>query len=204
MTIFGLLSTLVSLAALFGLVSYRVLRLPTSIGTTILALCAAGAILAGGYAAPGLYGWAARTVGEIDFNLVVLHGMLAFLLFAGALQLNLEELSREKLAVFSLSIVATVFSTVLVAALFEFGLVAAGVPLSTMGALLFGALISPTVRSQCSRCFVAWEHRRPLKPSLLANRCSMMGSVRSSFSRCLRRQPTVGCRPRLGLACCCC
>lgn len=144
MTTFALLSTIVTLAAVFGLVSYRVLRLPTTIGTTILALCSAGAILAGGHAAPGLHAWAERMVGGIDFNAVVLHGMLAFLLFAGALQLDIEELSREKLAVFSLSIFATAISTVLVAAMFKLALMAVGIPLSVMGALLFGALISPT------------------------------------------------------------
>lgn len=144
MTTFALLSTLVTLAALFGVVSYRVLRLPTSIGTTVLSLCAAGAILAGGHAAPGLRASAEHIVGGIDFNQVVLHGMLAFLLFAGALQLNLQELSKEKLAVFSLSVFATGLSTVIVAALFKLGLTALGIPISAMGALLFGALISPT------------------------------------------------------------
>jgi CPA1 family monovalent cation:H+ antiporter len=144
MTTFALLSTLVTLAALFGLVSNRVLRLPTSIGTTLLSLGAAGAILAGGHAAPGLRATAGQIVGGIDFNQVVLHGMLAFLLFAGALQLNLEELSREKLPVLALSVVATGLSTVFVAGLFKLGAMAVGIPVSVMGALLFGALISPT------------------------------------------------------------
>lgn len=144
MTTFALLSTLVTLAALFGVVSYRVLRLPTSIGTTVLSLCAAAAILAGGHAAPGLRASAGQIVGGIDFNAVVLHGMLAFLLFAGALQLNLQELSKEKLAVFSLSVFATGLSTVIVAVLFKLGLTALGIPISVMAALLFGALISPT------------------------------------------------------------
>ena len=144
MTTFALLSTLVTLAALFGLVSLRVLRLPTSIGTTVLSLCAAGAILLGGHAAPGLRAGAEHIVAGIDFNQVVLHGMLAFLLFAGALQLNLEELLREKVPVFALSIFATALSTVFVAGLFKLGLMAFGIPMTVMGALLFGALISPT------------------------------------------------------------
>ncbi|MHB1699190.1 MAG: cation:proton antiporter [Acidobacteriaceae bacterium] len=144
MTIFALLSSLVSLAALFALISHRVLRLPTSIGTTILSLCAAGALIAAGDVAPGLRAAAAHVVGGIDFNQVVLHGMLAFLLFAGALQLDLAELSRQKLPVVSLSLLATALSTVLVAGLFKLSMMALGVPLSAMAALLFGALISPT------------------------------------------------------------
>ncbi len=144
MTTFALLSTLVSLAALFGLVSHRLLRLPTSIGTAILSLCGAAAIIAGGHAAPGLHAAAAHLIAGIDFNRVVLHGMLAFLLFAGALQLDLHELMQQKLAVLSLSIAATALSTIFVAALFKGSLLAVGVHLSTISALLFGALISPT------------------------------------------------------------
>lgn len=144
MTTFALLSTIVTLAALFGLVSHRVLRLPTSIGTTILSLCAAAALIGAGHSAPRLHAAAANLVSSIDFNQVVLHGLLAFLLFAGSLQLNLTELSRQKLVVLSLSIAATALSTIFVAGLFKGALSAAGIALSTMGALLFGALISPT------------------------------------------------------------
>ena len=144
MSTFALLSLLITIGALFGLFSYRVLRLPTSIGTMVLALCAAAALLACGRFAPGLHARATTLVGGIDFNAVVLHGMLSVLLFAGALQLDLPELGREKLSVATLSIGATALSTVLVAVLFKLALQAIGVPMSTMGALLFGALISPT------------------------------------------------------------
>ncbi len=144
MSTFALLSTLISLAALFGLISHRVLRLPTSIGTTILSLAAGTALIAGGRFAPGLHLTAAHVVGSINFNAVVLHGMLAFLLFAGALQLNLQELSRQKLTVLSLAVFATALSTVLVAALFKFALTVIGIHIAILPALLFGALISPT------------------------------------------------------------
>ena len=144
MTPFALLSTIVTLAALFGLISHRVLRLPTSIGTTILSLCGAAALMLAGHAAPGLSAAARHLVGSIDFNQVVLHGLLAFLLFAGALQLDLAELARQKLSVVSLSIFATALSTVFIAGVFKGALMLVGIPLSTMGALLFGALISPT------------------------------------------------------------
>ncbi len=144
MTTFALLSTLVTLAAVFSLLSHRVLRLPVSIGTTILSLCGASAFLALGHLAPGLRVGASHIVAGIDFNAVVLHGMLAFLLFAGALQLDLKHLSLQRLPVFSLAIVATALSTVFVAALFKLGLTALAIPMSWIGALLFGALISPT------------------------------------------------------------
>ena len=144
MSMFALLSLLVTLGALFSFLSYRVLRLPTSIGTMILSLGAAAVLLLVGGVAPGLHAVAQRIVGGIDFNAVVLHGMLSLLLFAGALELDLPELGREKLPVTVLSIGATAISTLAVAVLFKLAMGWLGLTLSVMAALLFGALISPT------------------------------------------------------------
>ena len=144
MSIFALLSLLVTIGALFSFLSFRALRLPTSIGTMILSLFAAAFLLMAGHFAPGLHLAAQGIVGGIDFNAVVLHGMLSLLLFAGSLQLDLPQLSREKLPVTVLSIGSTAVSTVVVAVLFKYALLMFGVHLSTMAALLFGALISPT------------------------------------------------------------
>ena len=141
---FALLSMLVTIGALFSLLSVRVLRLPTTIGTMILSLLTAAVLSAAGHQAPALHLWAERLVAEIDFNKVVLHGMLAFLLFAGALQLDLKQLSRERLPVLVLSIVATALSTIFLAWMFYAALKLVHVPMSVSGALLFGALISPT------------------------------------------------------------
>ena len=144
MSTFALISVLVTLGALFSFLSFRVLRLPTSIGTMILTLGTSVVLVLLGGSVPAVQGTAQRVVSGIDFNAVVLHGMLSLLLFAGALQLDLQQLAREKLSVTVLSIGSTALSTVLVAVLFDYGLKAIGIPISVMGALLFGALISPT------------------------------------------------------------
>ena len=141
---FALLSILVTIGALFSLVSIRVLRLPTTIGTMVLSLTTAALLIAAGHLAPSLHLLAERLVAEIDFNKVVLHGMLAFLLFAGALQLDLKQLSTERVPVIVLSIVTTALSTLFVAWMFHAALNLVHVPMSVSGALLFGALISPT------------------------------------------------------------
>lgn len=144
MTNFALLSTLFSLAALFGLISYRVLRLPTSTGTAILSLATATGLIALGPLFPGLRAYSVHAIGGIDFNHIVLHGMLAFLLFAGALHLDLQQLARQKLIVTSLSLLATGLSAVFVALLVRLAFAAVGIHIDTLDALLFGALISPT------------------------------------------------------------
>jgi CPA1 family monovalent cation:H+ antiporter len=141
---FALSSVLVALGALFSFLSYRVLRLPTAIGTMLLSLAAASALILGGHTVPAFRTHADLLVAGIDFNQLVLHGMLAFLLFAGALQLDLTQLWRERISVLSLSIVATALSTVIVGFLFKWALYLAGIPIDSTDALLFGALISPT------------------------------------------------------------
>ncbi|MGF7180456.1 NhaP-type Na+/H+ or K+/H+ antiporter [Tunturiibacter psychrotolerans] len=110
----------------------------------ILSLVAACVLILGSHTVPALQASAHLLVGGIDFNQVVLHGMLAFLLFAGALQLDLKQLGRERVSVLSLSIFATALSTVIVEFLFKTVLHLVGIPISWTEALLFGALISPT------------------------------------------------------------
>ncbi len=145
---FALLSSVLTLAGLFGFVSYRVLRLPPTVGTMVLALLLSGVLLMASAASSG----AARTlsqaaeaaIGQLDFSTLVLHGMLAFLLFAAALSLDVEQLAREKVAVAALSIVGTLLSTVLVAGLLYFALPLLGFRVDGLFCLLFGALIAPT------------------------------------------------------------
>ncbi len=144
MTLFILLSVLVSLAAIFSFISCRVLRLPTTVGVMLLSLCSSIVLIVVGQNVPGLHATVATAMGRIDFTQVVLHGMLAFLLFAGALSLDVDQLSLEKLPVFVLSVLGTLLSTGIVAALLKLILYAVGLSAPTIACLLFGALISPT------------------------------------------------------------
>jgi NhaP-type Na+/H+ or K+/H+ antiporter len=77
------------------------------------------------------------------FDQAVLHGMLAFLLFAGALQLDLTQLGRERVSVLSLSVFATVLSTVIVGVLFKVVLHVVGISIGhNAGAALWCADLS--------------------------------------------------------------
>ena len=93
---------------------------------------------------PALQHWAALLVQRIDFEGLILHGMLPLLLFAGAFLLDIEELWKQKLAVTVLALPGTILSAVGVAALLHVCVRLAGVPLPWFPCLFFGALISPT------------------------------------------------------------
>ena len=144
MPVFALVSTLVCLAAAFSLISRRVLRLPITVGVMLQSLGMSLVFIFAGRAVPGLHARVAAEVGRIDFSAVVLHGMLAFLLFAGALKLDLKELGKQKAAVTALSVFGTLLSTAIVAGLLKLILTATGFHATWIACLLFGALISPT------------------------------------------------------------
>ena len=139
-----LISVLVGIAALFGWTSARVLKLPNTIGTMFLTAVTSIAlsVLAPLWPAPD--DWAVHLIREIDFQRLILHGMLALLLFAGAFLLDLDALRRQKLAVALLSIVATGLSTLAVGWITWYAVRLFGYPSSLLECLLFGALISPT------------------------------------------------------------
>jgi CPA1 family monovalent cation:H+ antiporter len=100
--------------------------------------------VAAGEVFPALEDQAAAFVRRIDFGQAVLKGMLAFLLFAGALHLDLGDLSREKAAIAALATVGVAVSTLLVGGLAWCLLALLGIPMPPTSCLLFGALISPT------------------------------------------------------------
>jgi CPA1 family monovalent cation:H+ antiporter len=136
-----LISVLVATAALFGWVSVRVLRVPITIGTMLLTFVVSLLLANLGPLAPGVHVWAEQLAHQIDFEDVILRGMLPLLLFAGAFLLDIDHLAREKLPVALLSIPGTVISFLAVAALMRF---LAGPQVTWMECLIFGALISPT------------------------------------------------------------
>src|SRR3546814_12331486 len=88
----------VVLTAGFAAVNHRLLRLPTSIGLVIIALVASMVTMAVDAIIPGLGGaqMIRGLVESIDFNEAVMDGMLGFLLFAGALQVDLDDLKSER------------------------------------------------------------------------------------------------------------
>ena len=144
MSKFELISLMVTTAALFGWVSRRWLRLPITIGTMLLTVITSLVLLGVSAREPAVHTWAMGLVGAIDFENLILHGMLALLLFAGSFLLDLEALGKEKLLVTLLSLPGTVLSAAATAGLMWFGLPVIGLHTSWLACMFFGALISPT------------------------------------------------------------
>ena len=142
MSIFETVAIILTVTALFGYVNERFIKLPTPIGVTFVALLLSlGLLFVGGVTARD---WAEGFLVTLDFNALVLEGMLSFLLFAGSLTVNLDDLNRQKWPVLILATLGVVLSTFLVGTLTYLLLGLLGIPIPYLYALLFGALISPT------------------------------------------------------------
>ncbi len=145
MSILDLITLLIFLAAGFTLINITVLKLPSTIGLMAIALMMSIVILGLGVLFPAITRGAEHIIEEFDFKEVLLGVMLNFLLFAGALSVNLKTLLEEKTPVFILATFGTVLSTFvvgyIVSLVFPWIL---GIEIPFIYCLLFGALISPT------------------------------------------------------------
>jgi CPA1 family monovalent cation:H+ antiporter len=146
MTLFQLGAVFLTLVAAGGWLNAKTLRLPNAVAMLLVGV--GGALTLGGLRRLGIdRGEAAilaQAVGRIDFSQTILGYLLAFLLFAGAMQVDLAELRRRLLSVWTLATMGVAASTVIVGA--GLWLIAGWleVPLSLPWAFVFGALISPT------------------------------------------------------------
>ncbi len=144
MDIFEIFAIVISLTAGFSYLNYRFVGLPVTIGVMVIALVASLLLHGIDFLGFNLEDRAGAWLQSIDFNKTLLHGMLSFLLFAGALHVNLHDLFNQKWAIGSLATLGILLSTFLVGTFTWWVLALVGIPLSYLACLVFGALISPT------------------------------------------------------------
>lgn len=127
--------------ALFGAINYHLLKLPGTIAMLIIALTVSALVAGIDKLVPALtIGMDVRAaIASIDFHETLMQGMLSFLLFAGALHVNLSELKKRKVAIALMATLGVMISTLIIG--YGFHLVSGA---ALMTAMVFGALISPT------------------------------------------------------------
>jgi len=144
MDLFTILAILITLTALFSYVNYRFIGLPTTIGVMLIALLMSLALIVLDAFGVALREQADVLLRSIDFDEALLQGMLSFLLFAGALHVNINDLVEHKWTIGLLSTVGVLVSTFLIGTMTWLVLGGLEVPMPFVYCLLFGALISPT------------------------------------------------------------
>ena len=144
MDYFSIAAVLIVLAALFGYLNIRFLKLPTTIGLMIITIVFTLVVIVIGQFDDTLLLQEKELIAQIDFETVLLDIMLSFLLFAGALHTNFAQLKVQRWPVLVFATAGVLVSTFLVGIIMFYVLMLIGLQVDFIYCLLFGALISPT------------------------------------------------------------
>ena len=137
---------LLILATIFGAINYKFVKLPHTIGLMIVALVASLSLIALDLTFPslGMSILVNEFLGNIDFNVTLMQGMLSFLLFAGALHVDLDQLLENKWTILTFASIGVVVSSFVIGGGFWLISGAVGLSLPFLVCLLLGVMVSPT------------------------------------------------------------
>ncbi|MFK2818924.1 sodium:proton antiporter [Flavobacteriaceae sp. LMIT009] len=144
MDYFSIVATLTVLSAFFAYINVKFLKLPLTIGLMIITIVFTIVVVVIGQFDDTLLLREKEFISKIDFKTVLLDIMLSFLLFAGALHTNFDQLKVQRWPVFIFATLGVLMSTFLVGIIMFYTLGLIGIPVNFIYCLLFGALISPT------------------------------------------------------------
>ena len=149
MDVLELSTVLLLLASVFSIINLRILKLPQTIGLTVLAIGLSITVLATGLVFPSILNKVTAIIESFDFKILLIDIMLPFLLFAGAISVNVHELVKDKVTILLLATFGVLFSTFAVGTSVYWLIEQPILSLDTLGlsyvdCLLFGALIAPT------------------------------------------------------------
>ncbi|MDU1891406.1 MAG: sodium:proton antiporter [Dysgonomonas sp.] len=150
MSLFYSFSILIIIATVFYYINARYLKLPSTIGIMVITMIFSVILVIIGKIDTHPLHDVYQLISRIDFSQLLMGGMLYFLLFAGAIQVNINDLKEQKLPIIVFSTLSVIISTFVVgfglyyALGFVLPLVGIHTDISLIYCLLFGALISPT------------------------------------------------------------
>jgi len=144
MDYYEIATILIVLSALFGYINVRFLKLPITIGLMLITIIFTIIIIVIGQFDDTLLLRERAFIDGIDFKTVLFDIMLSFLLFAGAMHTNFEQLKIQRWPVLVFATLGVLVSTFLVGTIMYYLLQIIGFQIDFIYCLLFGALISPT------------------------------------------------------------
>ena len=142
--IYGILTFLIVLTALFSYINVRFVKLPTTIGIMLISLICSLMIIWLGKYFPSVSVYIKSLIGSIDFETILMRAMLSFLLFAGAIHIDIQKLRKEIVPVITYSTIGVAISTAFIGTVMYFIFQISGIQVPFIYCLLFGSLISPT------------------------------------------------------------
>lgn len=144
MDLFGIITILVVVSAAFAYINERFVKLPYTIGAMVITIIMSLILTIAGWVEPSLTNPLKDLISQIDFSKVLLEILLSFLLFAGALHTNFDQLKVQRGPILAFATFGVLVSTFLIGGVMYFVLGMLGLDIAFIYCLLFGALISPT------------------------------------------------------------
>lgn len=142
--LYGIFTVLIVLTAAFSYFNARFIKLPATIGIMLISLLCSLALLGVGKFHPEVLAHSVAIVHSLDFESLLMRVMLSFLLFAGAIHIDVNKLKKEFAPIALYATLGVLLSTVIVGVIMYFIFQAFGLAVPFIYCLLFGALISPT------------------------------------------------------------
>lgn len=144
MNFLDIIAILLTLASIFAYVNHRWIKLPITIGIMLISLLCSLLMIAAGSFHPPITAGAEEFVKSIDFNEALMNCMLSYLLFAGALHVNMTELKKQRRLVAIMATIGVTITTFAVGTIAYYVFAMLGVQINYAWCLVFGALIAPT------------------------------------------------------------
>jgi CPA1 family monovalent cation:H+ antiporter len=143
-SIFSIIAVLITIVAIASYINYRYIKLPTTVGLMVIALGLSLGLVGLGAVGVDIETPAQEFLGQIDFGEALMKGMLSFLLFAGALKIDLNDLAEQKYIIGTLATGGVIASTFIIGTAIYLATNLLDLALPYIYCLVFGALISPT------------------------------------------------------------
>ncbi|WP_179348951.1 cation:proton antiporter [Winogradskyella pacifica] len=144
MDYYSIATILIVLSAGFGYINEKFLKLPITIGLMVITIVFTVVLVGIAQFDDTLLVQEREFIALIDFETVLLDIMLSFLLFAGALHTNFNQLKVQRWPIMAFATVGVLVSTFLVGIAMFYVLKLMDLNVDFIYCLLFGALISPT------------------------------------------------------------
>lgn len=144
MNIYHILTVLICLSALFAYINQRYIKLPFVIGLFALSTVLSLIILSSKVWLNISIEQTKNKIELLQIDQVILNIMLGFLLFAGALHTNWNDLKKQIKPISIFAVGGVLLSTVIIALLFKLSTSLFNLQVDFIYCFIFGALISPT------------------------------------------------------------
>lgn len=144
MNLYQIITSLVVLSATFAYLNKKFIKLPISIGLMFLGTVLSILLIIYSKIFPHSVTIIKDLIDSLDFSKIVLEILLSFLLFAGAMHTNYNDLKDNKRSIILFAFVSVLISTFFVAGSLWGVAYILGYEINFLYCLLFGALISPT------------------------------------------------------------